>query len=63
MRYFERLPIITPGTLVATSQGVASYLATGYLTDSIIFSSPLMQLSRNGQVFWELSDELIDICN
>ncbi len=58
MKYFEQLPIITPGTLVATSKGVASYLATGYLTDNVVFTSPLMQLSRNGQVFLELSDEL-----
>jgi hypothetical protein len=57
MRYFERLPIITPGTLIATSHGVASYVATGYLTGSTKLSRPLMQLVRNGQVFLELSDE------
>jgi hypothetical protein len=57
MRYIERLPVIMPGTLVATSQGVASYKGTGYLTNGTNLSRPLMQLERNGQVILELSDE------
>ncbi len=63
MRYFERLPIVAPGTLVASSLGIASYITTGYLVDKSMMSRPMMQLIRNGHVFVELSDEWIGSLN
>ncbi len=57
MGFFERLPVIGPGTLVATSQGVAVYLASGRLADGATVSRPMMQLRRSGCTFLEPSDE------
>ncbi len=57
MGYFERLPLIGPGTLVATSQGVAVYMASGRVADGATISRPMMQLMRRGSTFLEPSDE------
>ena len=57
MGYFERLPLIGPGTLVATTQGVAVYMASGRLAEGAAISRPMMQLKRSGCTFLEPSDE------
>ncbi len=57
MGYFDRLPLIVPGTLVATSHGVAVYVASGRLSGGLSVTGPLMQLKRRGCTFLEPSDE------
>lgn len=57
MGYFERLPLISPGTLVATSHGVAIYIASGRLAGGLSITRPMMQLKRSGCIFLEPSDE------
>lgn len=57
MGYFERLSLISPGTLVATSRGVAEYIASGSLAGGLSISRPLLQLKRRGCMFVELGDE------
>ena len=56
MGYIERLPMISPGTLVATSKGVAEYIASGSLPGGLSISRPVLQLKRGGCVFLELGD-------
>jgi hypothetical protein len=59
MRYMERLQAVTPGTLVATSQGVAIYLASGSLVGRVRISRTLERFEciGDGREFVELSEE------
>ncbi|HKZ17920.1 MAG TPA: hypothetical protein VJ161_10715 [Geobacteraceae bacterium] len=59
MRYLERLPAVSPGTLVATSQGVAMYVASGSLVGQVKISRSLERFMRipDGREFVELSEE------
>jgi hypothetical protein len=59
MRYIDRLPAVSPGTLVATSHGVALYVASGTLVGEVKISRSLERFEciSDGREFVELSEE------
>lgn len=57
MGYLKRLPLIGPGTLVATSRGVAEYIGSGSMGGGVSISRPVLQVKRGGYMFLELGDE------
>ena len=54
MEYCKRLPMITPGTMIATSEGVAEFVSHASMQG---ISRPLVEIKRKGVVFVELGDE------